>query len=74
MEKKLGAMEDRYTEFLIPPIRSSKKKYRKSGRESIFEEIMAENFQEVMKGMSLEIVYRSIVFQIVLSKHMHTSQ
>lgn len=35
---------------------------------------MAENFLEVMRDMSLEIGYRSTIFQIVLNKHIYTSQ
>lgn len=52
MEEKLGAMEDRSRIsshlFGIPNIEE-----RKNGGESIFEETMAGNFQELMKDMSL---------------------
>lgn len=54
-EEKLGAIEDRsrissciYQEF-------QNRKDRKNGEESIFEEIMAEKFPELMKDMSLQI-------------------
>ena len=52
MEEKLGAMEDRSRIsshlFGVPNIED-----RKTGGESIFEETMAGNFQELMKDMSL---------------------